>query len=102
MSKTIQDYSVYPHIWKIAKHIMDTFPQVNDLMTESRLRELIREGVNTVLLGEPGGLKPGEYMHEWMEEDAVEFDLPTEEILGALVRDNRILRNKLKKATEEK
>ena len=28
----------------IAKHIMDTFPRVNDIMTESRLRELIKEG----------------------------------------------------------
>jgi len=51
--------------------------------------------------GVPGGLAPGEYMHEWMEKDAVEFDLPTEEIIGALVRDNKILHDKLKALEED-
>lgn len=49
---------------------------------------------------EPGGLKPGEYMHEWIEKDAVNFDLPTEEIIEALCRDNRLLKKKLDQKPE--
>ena len=44
---------------------------------------------------EPGGLKPGEYMHEWLEKDAVLLDLPAEEIIEALARDNKLLKDKL-------
>lgn len=34
-------------------------------------------------------------MHEWIEKDAVELDLPTEEIIGNLCRDNKLLHDKL-------
>ena len=43
---------------------------------------------------EKGGLRPDEYMHEWMEQDAVGFDLPPEEIIEHLCRDNRLIQEK--------
>ena len=59
--------------------------------------EQIRNLAKGYIRPEPGGLKPGEYMHEWLKEDAVELDLPTEEIIGALARDNELLKDKLDK-----
>ena len=32
-----------------------------------------------------------EYMHKWLEEDAVRYDLPTEEIIQQLAEDNENL-----------
>jgi len=34
-------------------------------------------------------------MHEWIDQDAVIYDLPTEEIIESSCRDNRILNKKL-------
>ena len=41
---------------------------------------------------EPNGTAKGEYMHESLEKDAVQYDLPLEEIIQALSEDNRILK----------
>lgn len=40
-------------------------------------------------------------MHEWMEKDAVELDLPTEEIIGNLCRDNKLLHDRLKEQLQK-
>lgn len=67
----------------------------------TQLKEIVEEHFNTSK-EVPGGAKPGEYMHEWWEEDAVLFDLPAEEIIEAMARDNRILHDKLIKALQQK
>ena len=55
-----------------------------------------------VQVDEPSGAMPGEYMHEWVEKDAVLFDLPAEEIIEAMARDNKLLHYKLKGLTQKR
>ena len=55
-----------------------------------------------VQVDEPSGAMPGEYMHEWVEKDAVLFDLPAEEIIEAMARDNKLLHDKLKGLTQKR
>ena len=69
---------------------------------EEQIKALIQKPGE--IKAEPGGLKPGEYMHEWLEKDAVLLDLPSEEIIEALARDNKLLKDKLEQkpgVTEE-
>jgi len=49
-----------------------------------------------------------EYMHKWLEEDAVKYDLPSEEIIQQLATDNdefqaenKTLRDALQKIAEQ-
>nr|MBC8553713.1 hypothetical protein [Candidatus Brocadiales bacterium] len=63
-----------------------------EAFTNWLLSKVIAQGEdNERLKPEKGGLRPDEYMHEWMEQDAVGFDLPPEEIIEHLCRDNRLL-----------
>ena len=69
-----------------------------DEFVEWLLSKVIAQGEdNERLKPEKGGLRPDEYMHEWMEQDAVGFDLPPEEIIEHLCRDNRLLQEKYDK-----
>ena len=43
------------------------------------------------------GAKVDDLMHEWIEEDAVQYDLPTEEIIQNLCEDNKFLTDFIKK-----
>lgn len=87
------------HFNEITKEYHQHCEWTNDKYSAAeQIRQIIQQ--KPEIDAEPGGLKPGEYMHEWIEKDAVNFDLPTEEIIEALCRDNRLLKKKLDQKPE--
>jgi len=52
-------------------------------------------------MAEPQGTKEGQYMHESISEDAVKYDMDSEQIISALCQDNETLQAENKKLAKD-